>query len=337
MIVANNLVKKYDNHLAVDHISFTIEKGHIVGFLGPNGAGKSTTMNMITGYISATEGDVSIAGHDIYDEPEEAKRHIGYLPEIPPLYLNMKVSEYLNFVADLKGIKGAEKRQQIADIIERMGLTDYKNRLIKQLSKGYKQRVGMAQALVGYPEVLIFDEPSVGLDPAQIIEIRNLIKDLSKDHTIILSSHIMQEISAVCDTIMIIDKGKLLLNDATENLAKYINRKGGLFLEIEGDPKTIETTLYEIPEVSNVTFKSAEGEASVKVLVTVDGEKDIRGDIFPVLAAKGCKILTMKDEEASLEDIFLEITGESNKVVKKKVLTRAAAVTEEAEEEEEEE
>ncbi len=314
MIEAKNLVKLYDNkHKAVDDISFTIEKGHVVGFLGPNGAGKSTTMNMITGYISATEGEITIAGHNIYDEPEEAKRHIGYLPEIPPLYPGMKVIEYLNFVADLKGVARKEKKAHIDEIIEKTGLEEYRNRLIKQLSKGFKQRVGMAMALVGYPEVLIFDEPTVGLDPAQIIEIRNLIKELSKEHTIILSSHIMQEISAVCDTIMIIDRGRLLLNDKTENLARYINRKVGLFLEVAGTKAVVKEALSKVDEIRSMSFKDNTENENVKLVAYVNGDADIRGKLFGVLAEKGCNIVTMKDEEVSLEDIFLEITGEAKK------------------------
>ena len=332
MIEAKNLVKLYDNkHKAVDGISFTIEKGHVVGFLGPNGAGKSTTMNMITGYISATEGEISIAGHDIYDEPEEAKRHIGYLPENPPLYPGMKVQEYLNFVADLKRVPRRERKAHVDEIIQKTGLEEYRNRLIKQLSKGYKQRVGMAEALVGYPEVLIFDEPTVGLDPAQIIEIRSLIKELSKEHTIILSSHIMQEISAVCDIIMIIDKGHLLLNDKAENLTKYINRKAGLFLEVTGSKENVEAVLSGIEEIQNVVFRDDAESGNCRLVIYAKEDSDIRGKLFGLLAEKGCNIVTMKDEEVTLEDIFLEITGEAEAARNGATEKTTAPATEEAE------
>ena len=308
MIEAKGLVKRYDNHLAVDHLSFTIEKGHIVGFLGPNGAGKSTTMNMITGYISATEGTVTINGYDIYEEPQEAKKSIGYLPELPPVYQNMKVREYLLFVAELKGVPRSEKKQMVEDIIKRVHLEEYANRLIKQLSKGYRQRVGLAQAIVGYPEVLILDEPTVGLDPLQIIEIRDLIKELAKEHTIILSSHIMQEISAVCDTVMIINKGKLLVNDKTENLSKYITVSKGLLLEVLGDKEAINEALKAIPEITKVVYKKSEEGAPVAFTVYAEEGTDIRAKLFPALSAVNCQILTMKDEEMTLEDIFLQLT-----------------------------
>ena len=308
MIEARGLVKRYDNHLAVDHLSFTIEKGHIVGFLGPNGAGKSTTMNMITGYIAATEGTVTINGHDIYEEPQEAKKSIGYLPELPPLYQNMKVREYLLFVAELKGVARSEKKAMVEEIIKRVHLEEYANRLIKQLSKGYKQRVGLAQAIVGYPEVLILDEPTVGLDPLQIIEIRDLIKELAKEHTIILSSHIMQEISAVCDTVMIINKGKLLVNDKTENLSKYITVSKGLQMEVQGDKHVINETLKSIEEITKVVYKKTEDGMPVAFTAYAEDGTDIRAKLFPALSAVNCQILTMKDEEMTLEDIFLQLT-----------------------------
>ena len=312
MIEAKGLVKRYDNHLAVDHLSFTIEKGHIVGFLGPNGAGKSTTMNMITGYIAATEGTVTINGHDIYEEPQEAKRCIGYLPELPPLYQNMKVREYLLFVAELKGVARSERSGMVEEIIRKVHLEEYANRLIRQLSKGYKQRVGLAQAIVGYPEVLILDEPTVGLDPLQIIEIRELIKELAKSHTIILSSHIMQEISAVCDTVMIINKGKLLVNDKTENLAQYISVSKGLQMEVQGDPDTIRATVAAIPEITNVVYKETLEGMPVAFTAYADEGTDIRAKLFPALSAANAFILTMKEEEMTLEDIFLQLTKTSN-------------------------
>ena len=221
MIEVNNLVKRYGDHTAVDHLSFKIEKGKIYGFLGPNGAGKSTTMNMITGYIASTEGTVTIDGHDILDEPEQAKKCIGYLPEMPPLYFDMTVGEYMNFVADLKKIPKDQKKSMVEEVMEMVKITDMKNRLIKNLSKGYRQRVGLAQAILGYPEVIILDEPTVGLDPKQIIEIRDLIKSLKKKHTVILSSHILSEVSAVCDYVLIISHGKLVATTFT-----YVDETG---------------------------------------------------------------------------------------------------------------
>ena len=221
MIEVKDLVKKYDNHLAVDHLTFTVLQGQILGFLGPNGAGKSTTMNIITGYISATSGSVSINGHDIYEEPEEAKKSIGYLPEQPPVYMDMKVKEYLEFVAELKSVPRKDRSVQVEAALEKTGTKEVEGRLIKHLSKGYRQRVGIAQAIIGNPEVIILDEPTVGLDPMQIIEIRELMKELAKEHTVILSSHILSEISAVCDTVLIINKGKLVVTDTVEILPKH--------------------------------------------------------------------------------------------------------------------
>src|SRR5690606_21090873 len=213
LIQVENLTKKYGDHLAVDNISFAVEKGEILGFLGPNGAGKSTVMNIITGYISATDGTVKVDGYDILEEPEKVKSRIGYLPELPPLYGDMTVIEYLNFVSDIKGVGKEERQEDIKQVMDLVGIDNVKGRLINNLSKGYRQRVGLAQAILGNPEVLILDEPTVGLDPKQIIEIRNLIKDLGKEHTVILSSHILPEVSAVCDRVIIIDKGKIVASD----------------------------------------------------------------------------------------------------------------------------
>ena len=223
VIEINNLVKKYGDHVAVDDLSLTVEPGKIYGFLGPNGAGKSTTMNIITGYLGATSGKVKINGHDIFKEPEEAKKCIGYLPEIPPLYVDMTVREYLDFVAELKKLEKSLRKRYVEEAMETTGITDVSNRMIRNLSKGYRQRVGFAQAILGYPEIIILDEPTVGLDPKQIIEIRELIRKLGEKHTVILSSHILTEISAVCDHVFIISKGKLVASDATENLVSLMS------------------------------------------------------------------------------------------------------------------
>ena len=252
MIEVNNLVKHYGDHTAVDHLSFKIEKGKIYGFLGPNGAGKSTTMNMITGYIASTEGTVTIDGHDILDEPEQAKKCIGYLPEMPPLYFDMTVGEYMNFVADLKKIPKDQKKSMVEEVMEMVKITDMKNRLIKNLSKGYRQRVGLAQAILGYPEVIILDEPTVGLDPKQIIEIRDLIKSLKKKHTVILSSHILSEVSAVCDYVLIISHGKLVASDTPENLGKLAEGSNTLNLLVKGDKDHIRIALGQISDIKEI-------------------------------------------------------------------------------------
>ena len=241
MIKVEHLVKRYGNRNVVDDLTFTVEKGQIVGFLGPNGAGKSTTMNMITGYISATEGTIEIDGVDIFDEPEKAKKKIGYLPEMPPLYPDMLVREYLSFVCDIKKVKRDKKDAMISKVMRRAKITDVSERLIKNLSKGYKQRVGIAGAMVGDPEILIFDEPTVGLDPKQILEIRDLIRDLSEKHTILLSSHIMQEVSAVCNEIIIINEGKMIVKDKPENISAHIEQTHELTMEIKGNKELVRS------------------------------------------------------------------------------------------------
>jgi ABC-2 type transport system ATP-binding protein len=308
LIEVKNLVKKYGDHLAVDNLSFTVEKGQILGFLGPNGAGKSTTMNMITGYISASDGTVVIDGYDIFDEPEEAKKRIGYLPELPPLYQDMTVKEYLNFVADIKLVKKSEKVKMITKIMDMTKIADVSERLIKQLSKGYKQRVGLAQAIVGFPDVLILDEPTVGLDPMQIIEIRDLIKQLSKDHTIILSSHILSEISAICDRIMIINKGKLIVSDTPDNLSKHIGGSNGLHLSIKGTEEKISKALTTIAEITSTEINPSTEDGVVNVTVYCGEESDIRETVFYTLSDAKCPILDMQSSRMTLEDIFLEVT-----------------------------
>ncbi|MBB2181973.1 ATP-binding cassette domain-containing protein [Lachnospiraceae bacterium MD1] len=309
MIEVKNLVKRYGNHIAVDHLSFTVEKGQILGFLGPNGAGKSTTMNIITGYISATEGTVTVNGHDVYEEPEEVKRMIGYLPEFPPLYPDMTIREYLNFVADIKKVSKSEKKQMVEEVMEATMITPMANRLIKHLSKGYKQRVGLAQAIMGYPELIILDEPTVGLDPKQIIEIRELIKNLSKNHTVILSSHIMQEVSAVCDTIMIIDKGKLILQDKPENLSARMGATGGIRLSVKGDKETIRNTLGSIDRILSIEELPAVEEGVYEFSISCNENEDIREDVFYAMCKSNTPILEMKSIRMSLEDIFLKVTN----------------------------
>ena len=308
MIEVNNLVKRYGDHTAVDHLSFKIEKGKIYGFLGPNGAGKSTTMNMITGYIASTEGTVTIDGHDILDEPEQAKKCIGYLPEMPPLYFDMTVGEYMNFVADLKKIPKDQKKSMVEEVMEMVKITDMKNRLIKNLSKGYRQRVGLAQAILGYPEVIILDEPTVGLDPKQIIEIRELIRKLSEEHTIILSSHILSEVSAVCDYIMIINHGKLVASDTTENLMNHSLGSNTLELTVKGEKQDVEKMLRDVEEIQKLEWKPGENEKTVSMVITTEEKTDIREKLFYMMAEAKMPILNMQFTKVSLEDIFLELT-----------------------------
>lgn len=313
MIEVNNLVKRYGNHLAVDHLSFQVEPGKIYGFLGPNGAGKSTTMNIMTGYIAPTEGTVTINGYDIVKDPEEAKKCIGYLPEIPPLYQEMTVKEYLKFVAELKKIKGKERENRISEVMEMTMITEVSERLIRNLSKGYKQRVGLAQAILGYPEVIILDEPTVGLDPKQIIEIRELIKKLSEKHTIILSSHILSEVQAVCDEIMIISKGKLVACDTPEGLASLMNGSATLEVHILGELVKAERVIKAIPGVMHYTMCESHEKGCVKAVIETDAKEDIRVELFYALANEKMPILSMNRLEKSLEDIFLELTGDDGK------------------------
>lgn len=309
MIEVNNLVKRYGDHTAVDHLSFKIEKGKIYGFLGPNGAGKSTTMNMITGYIASTEGTVRIDGHDILEEPEAAKKCIGYLPEQPPLYFDMTVLEYMKFVADLKKIPKDKKATMIEEVMDMVKISDMRNRLIKNLSKGYRQRVGLAEAIMGYPEVIILDEPTVGLDPKQIIEIRTLIKDLKKKHTVILSSHILSEVSAVCDYVLIISHGKLVASDTPENLGKLAEGSNTLEMLIKGEKSQIKQALESIEGVNSVTIEKDEKQNLWSTKVSTEENNDIREKVFYKMFDINSPIYEMKSKKVSLEEIFLELTA----------------------------
>ena len=308
MIEVSNLVKKYGDHTAVDHLSFQIEKGKIYGFLGPNGAGKSTTMNMITGYIASTEGKVMIDGHDILEEPEAAKKCIGYLPEMPPLYFDMTVLEYMKFAADLKKIPRNQKDKQIKEVMDMVKITDMKDRLIKNLSKGYRQRVGLAQAILGYPEVIILDEPTVGLDPKQIIEIRDLIKSLKQKHTVILSSHILSEVRAVCDYVLIISHGKLVASDTPDNLERLAAGSNSLLMKVKGEKDTIRKDLETIEGVTGVEMSYDSDEELWKTKVSIQENVDIREKVFYAMAKANCPIYEMQVKRVSLEDVFLELT-----------------------------
>lgn len=311
MIEVKNLVKKYGDRTAVSGISFTVEKGKIYGLLGPNGAGKSTTMNIMTGCLAATEGSVKINGFDIFENPKEAKKHIGYLPEIPPLYTDMTPEEYLTFVAEAKKVKKSLIPSQISEAMEMTGLTDVSDRLIRNLSKGYRQRVGIAQAMLGDPEIIILDEPTVGLDPKQILEIRELIKRLGETKTVIISSHILGEIRAVCDHIMIISRGNLVASGTIEELEKEAREDDALHLSVRGRSEVIKEALEKVDGVLSVKEcgENAEnGTASFKLVLTK--EKDVRDDIFFAMSEIKCPIINMNFEEPSLEDIFLSLTSE---------------------------
>lgn len=308
MVEVKNLTKSYGNIKAVDNISFSVERGEILGFLGPNGAGKSTTMNMITGYISSTAGTVTVDGSEILENPKETKKKIGYLPEIPPLYVDMTVRRYLEFMFDLKKVK-LSKNEHVKEVMRLVKIDDVENRVIKNLSKGYKQRVGFAQALLGNPPVLILDEPTVGLDPKQIIEIRTLIKNLGKKHTVILSSHVLSEISAICDRIIVISKGQLVADAKTSELSSVITGEQKLDLEIEGEQTVILDALKVIKGVTKVRKQRDVALGVSKYVVEYKKDTDIRKDVFRAIANTNCCILDMQNGNETLEDSFLKLTA----------------------------
>ena len=315
MIQITNLVKKYGNKTALQGIDLTVKEGEIMGLLGPNGAGKSTTMNIMTGYLSATSGEVKINGHDILTEPIETKKSIGYLPEIPPLYMDMKVKEYLNFVAQLKKLKKAEGKKQVEQVMELVEVKEYENRLIKYLSKGYKQRVGLAQALLGEPKLLILDEPTVGLDPNQIIRMRKLIKDLAKDHTIILSSHILSEISAICDSVVIIDQGKVIARGTAEELEEQFTNKEVIWLTVKGEQEKVKSAVKECKCFVSYDMEELE-EEQWRIRAEMKSEEDMRDQLFFYFAEKKIPVLNMEQETKSLEDVFLQLTGKESEEAK---------------------
>ena len=307
MIEVKNLVKKYGNHTAVDHLNFTIEEGHVYGFLGPNGAGKSTTMNIMTGYLGATEGEVLINGHDILKEPEEAKRQIGYLPELPPLYMEMTVREYLEFVAELKGIAKNKREESINEVEKMVKIWEVENRLIRNLSKGYRQRVGLAQAVLGFPEIIILDEPSVGLDPKQIIEIRVLIRQLAKKHTVTLSSHILAEVREVCDYILIISKGKLVASDTPENLERNLGDSDLIEIETKASPDEVRRILETVDGIRSISTKHLENGITW-AQIQEKKNTDVREKVFQAFAQNHQPLLKLNPLQVSLEDVFMELT-----------------------------
>ncbi|MGH4050874.1 MAG: ABC transporter ATP-binding protein [Clostridium sp.] len=303
-----NVTKRYGDQVAVDGLNLTVKKGEILGFLGPNGAGKSTAMNILTGYISATDGNVRIDGIDILENPEAAKKKIGYLPEIPPLYLDMTVEEYLKFVHRIKKVKSGAIEASMIRIMSLVKILDVRGRLIKNLSKGYKQRVGLAQALVGDPEVLVLDEPTVGLDPKQIIEIRNLIQKIGKTCTIILSSHILSEVSAICHRVIIINKGKIVASGTPKELAKRVKISNTVLLRVKGAKPDVYKKIKEIQDVKLVQEQGVNEPGTVDLIVEAKDDIDIRETLFISLSKAGFIILMMKSKEIDLEEIFLDVT-----------------------------
>ncbi len=310
MIEVNNLVKRYGGCCAVDHLSFTVEDGQIFGFLGPNGAGKSTTMNMITGYLAPTEGEIRIEGHSVLDEPEEARACVGYLPEIPPLYPEMTVAEYLRFAAELKRIPKAEREGQIGRVVALTHLEDVSGRLIRNLSKGYRQRVGLAQAILGFPKVLILDEPTAGLDPRQVVEIRQLIRQLARDHTVLISSHILSEIRAVCDQVLIIRKGRRIACDTPDHLEEALSAGGGICLRAKGSPEVVDEILTSVPEVSVLHVAALEGGSGTEAEFTAPPEA--REALFYAFAQARCPLTELRPTHRSLEEVFLDLTDEDD-------------------------
>ena len=312
MIEIKNLTKFYGNNAAVKNISFTVKDHEILGFLGPNGAGKSTTMNIITGYLPSTSGTVLISGMDITENPSAVKKKIGYLPEIPPVYLDMKVKEYLKFAAGIKGVKGSERKAQIEDVMEKLKIKDMENRLIRNLSKGYKQRVGFAQALLGNPEYLVLDEPTVGLDPSQVIEVRNLIKSLSKKHTIILSSHILQEIQAVCERVVIISHGEIRAIDSIKNLEESMDASITVNIKAEGDKDEICKCINSVGGVGEITDITYEATNIYVYKVSIESD-DVRKNILTELIKNDFAILEVTSDKPSLEEVFVKLTAHAPK------------------------
>lgn len=309
MISVEHLTKYYGDFLAVDDISFEIDEGHVYGFLGPNGAGKSTTMNIMTGCLSATSGHIRIDGHDIFDEPDQAKKRIGYLPEHPPLYMSESPQEYLRFVGEAKGLHGAQLTQQVEEVIEKTGIAGVKNRRICALSKGYKQRVGIAQALLGNPKVIILDEPTVGLDPIQIIEIRDLIKELGKTHTVIFSSHILSEVQTICDQILMIAKGKLVAFDEPANLEKQLLAPNEIILTTDAMDSELEEILSNVSYITELTAEKSESEfTTVHIKTDHDNIYDLSRAVFLAFAGSEKVLLEMTLKKGSLEDVFIELT-----------------------------
>jgi ABC-2 type transport system ATP-binding protein len=314
LIQVENVSKKYGQRVAVDRLNFTVNRGEILGFLGPNGAGKSTTMNIITGYLSATEGSVKVDGRDILEEPQAVKRQIGYMPEQPPLYMDMTVREYLSFVCDIKGVPRARRGENLERAMGLARITDVAGRLVKNLSKGYRQRVGIAQAIVGTPPVLILDEPTIGLDPQQIIETRNLIRRLGREHTIILSSHILPEVQAVCSRVLIINRGRIVASDTPENLSRGISGDNRLTLRVAAPEREALAVARAVANVVKAESVGSREPDTVDIIVEARREQDVRREVFGAFARASLPILMMKSMDLTLEEIFLNLTTEEKEV-----------------------
>ena len=307
MIQVENITKRYGSFTAVENINFEIEEGEIVGFLGPNGAGKSTTMNMITGFIEPTSGKIIVDGYDISKKPRKAKRQIGYMPEGVPLYSDLTVKEFVTYMAELKGVPRKEKKEKVQKALQETGLTDVQNKLTRNLSRGYKQRVSMAGALVSNPKVIILDEPTVGLDPKQVTEIRALIKELGKEHTVILSSHILSEVSQICNRVTIINNGKIVAIDTPENLEKMVVKENSVYVTVEDNDNKIETIKEKLPEIKEIKFITENEDKTKKYIITADEDVDLRKRIFETFAKEGITIFEMKKSDATLEDAFMQL------------------------------
>ncbi|MFR6658557.1 MAG: ABC transporter ATP-binding protein [Clostridia bacterium] len=307
MIEVKNVTKKYGNFVAVDNISFNIKEGEIIGLLGPNGAGKSTTMNMITGFIEQTEGEIIIDGYDMLKKPKKAKKEMGYMPEVVPLYTDLTVKEFVSYMAQIKKVDRKIRKEQIEKTIEETGLKDVEKKLIKNLSRGYKQRVSMAGALVGKPKILILDEPTVGLDPKQITEIRELIKKLGKTHTVILSSHILSEVSQICNKVIIINKGKIVAIDTPQNLENAVSKNNNIYVTIEDPENKIETVKDKIEGIKDIKLVATNDDGTKHYCIESEGEKDLRKTIFAEFAKENITIYEMKKQDVTLEDAFIEL------------------------------
>ncbi len=314
MIQVENITKKYGSFIAVDNINFEIDEGEIVGFLGPNGAGKSTTMNMITGFIEPTSGRIIVDGYDISKKPRKAKRQIGYMPEGVPLYSDLTVKEFVTYMAELKGVPKKEKKDKVQKAIEETGLQDVQNKLTRNLSRGYKQRVSMAGALVSNPKVIILDEPTVGLDPKQVTEIRALIKKLGKDHTVILSSHILSEVSQICNRVIIINKGKIIAVDTPENLEKKVVKDNSIYVTVEDVDNKMDTIQEKLPEIQEIKLVTENDDKTKKYKLTADSDVDLRKSIFETFAKEGITIFEMKKSDVTLEDAFMQLIDSKNEV-----------------------
>lgn len=317
MIEITNVTKKYGNFTAVDDISFTIQNGEIIGFLGPNGAGKSTTMNMITGYIEPTEGTITVNGYDIQKKPQKAKKQIGYMPEGVPLYQDLTVKEFVTYMAELKKVDKKVKKEEVEKAITETGIKDVEKKLIRNLSRGYKQRVSMAGALVGSPDVLILDEPTVGLDPKQITEIRSLIKELGKEHTVILSSHILSEVSQLCERVIIINKGKIVAIDTPENLEKATQEKNIILVTVEDKQNKMKEIKTLIPEIAKCEEVKDNGDGTKQYMIEAKKNADLRKQLFEVLPKNDITIFELKKAETSLEDAFITLINKSSEKAKK--------------------